>query len=89
MAMRGEKLGGDPWIDQSACWGCSRESIFLGSGGIRPPLLGQCETLPCTGMARRKRISGVRGIAQEAYVLCVSGFPCRVYIDSNHPDSQI
>jgi hypothetical protein len=31
----------------------------------------------------------VRGLAWEAYVLCVSGFPYRVYIDSNYRDSQI
>jgi hypothetical protein len=39
--------------------------------------------------ARRKHISGVRGLAREAYVSCVSGFPCRVYIDLNHRDSWI
>jgi hypothetical protein len=25
----GEKLRGDSWISQPACWGCSRESLFL------------------------------------------------------------
>jgi hypothetical protein len=31
----------------------------------------------------------VRRPVQEAYVLCVSSFPCRVYIYSNHRDSRI
>jgi hypothetical protein len=29
------------------------------------------------------------GLAQEAYVSYVSGFSCRVYINSNHFDSRI
>jgi hypothetical protein len=36
-----------------------------------------------------KRTCGVRGPAQEVYVSCVSGFVCRVYINSNHRDSRI
>jgi hypothetical protein len=39
--------------------------------------------------ARGKRTGGIRGLVQEAYVACVSGFPCRVYIDSDHRDSRI
>jgi hypothetical protein len=31
MVVRGEKLDGDPQIGQSACWGYSREFLFLGS----------------------------------------------------------
>jgi hypothetical protein len=34
-------------------------------------------------------MSGVRGLAQKAYMSCVSGFPCRVYINSNRHGSQI
>jgi hypothetical protein len=41
------------------------------------------------GTVRRKRTSDVRGLAQKVYMLCVSGFPYRVYIDSNYHDSQI
>jgi hypothetical protein len=89
MVVRGEKLGGDLQIGQPACWGCSWESLFLRSSGIRATLLGQCERLPRMGTARRKRTSGVRGLAQETYVSCVSSFPCRVYIDLNHRISRI
>jgi hypothetical protein len=63
--------------------------LFLGSSSIRPTLLGQRERLPCTETARRKRASGVRGLAREAYVSCVLDFPCRVYIDLNYRDFRI
>jgi hypothetical protein len=39
--------------------------------------------------AHRKRTLGVRGLVWKAYVSCCRVFPCRVYIDSNHRDSQI
>jgi hypothetical protein len=31
MADRGEKFGGDPWIDQPTCYGFGREPSFLGA----------------------------------------------------------
>jgi hypothetical protein len=31
----------------------------------------------------------IRKLAWKAYVSCVSGFPCKVYIDLNYPDSRI
>jgi hypothetical protein len=51
-------------------------------------LLTTHERLPRMGTARRKCMSGVRGLAQKMHVLCVSGFPCGVFIDSNHRDSR-
>jgi hypothetical protein len=45
--------------------------------------------MPHTGIDRRKRTSGIRGLAWKAYVSCVSDFPCRVYINWNHSDFQI
>jgi hypothetical protein len=51
--------------------------------------LGVSERLSRMGTARRKRMPGVGGLEREAYVACWSGFPCRVYIDSNRCDSQI
>jgi hypothetical protein len=59
------------------------------SSRIRPTLLDQRERLPRTGTAHRKRTSGIRRLVRKAYMLCVSGFPCKVYIDLNHRDSQI
>jgi hypothetical protein len=64
-------------------------ALFLGSSGIYPNLSAPRERLPRTWTARRKHMLGVRGLAWEAYVSCWSGFPCRVYIDSNHHDSRI
>jgi hypothetical protein len=47
-----------------------------------PPGVGACfdfvgasEMLSRMGTARRKRMSGVRGLEWEAYVACWSGFP--------------
>jgi hypothetical protein len=45
LAMRGEKLGGDPHISQVACLGCSQESLFLRSSGIYLNLLTAHEWL--------------------------------------------
>jgi hypothetical protein len=84
-----EKLGDGP-ADWSA--GVPRivsRALFLRSSRLRPTLLGQREKLPRTGTVHEKRMSDIFGPAQEAYVACVSGFPCRVYIDSNRRDSRI
>jgi hypothetical protein len=42
---------------------------------ICPTLLTSHERLPRMGTVRRKRTSGIRGLAWEAYVSCWSGFP--------------
>jgi hypothetical protein len=55
-------------------WGLCRESFFLGSIRVRPTLLVACERVPRRGTARRKRTSGVRGLAWEAYVSCWACF---------------
>jgi hypothetical protein len=64
-------------------------STFSQEQCIRPTLLDQRKRLPCMRTTRVKHTSGVRGPAQEAYMLCVSDFPCRVYINSNYRDSRI
>jgi hypothetical protein len=63
------------------------EDLILGSSRIRPTLLGQRERVPQMGIARWKLTCGIHELAQEAYTSCVCGFPCRVYINSNHQDS--
>jgi hypothetical protein len=88
MVVVGKETRADPTGHSVGLRGGVR-STFLRSSIIRLTLLGQCERLPRTGTARWKRTSGVSGLAREAYVLCVSHFPCRLYIDSNHRDSQI
>jgi hypothetical protein len=85
LAGSGEKLGTEPWIGQR----CTVD--YVGSPSSRE----QCacstlsithERLPCMGIARRKRTPDGRGLVWEAYVAFWSGFPCRVYIDSNRRD---
>jgi hypothetical protein len=71
----GEKLGGGP-VDQSVSvlWIVSG-ALFLVSSRVCPTLLGQREILPHMGTAHRMRRGGVCGLAREAYMSCVSGFP--------------
>jgi hypothetical protein len=73
MVVLEEKLRRVPRTTQS---GREVESgaLFQGSISIRPTLLGQRERLPHTGTTNRKRMSGVCGLAQKAYVLCIK-FP--------------
>jgi hypothetical protein len=74
MTVLGDKLGGGP-MDHSAGLGVMSEALFLGSSRVCPTLLVACERLPRTGIDRRKRTVGVRGLVWEAYVSCWSGFP--------------
>jgi hypothetical protein len=88
MTVLGEKLG-DERVNHSAKLEVVSGALFLGSSSVCPMLLVACERLPRTGTARRKRTSGVRGLAWQAYMSCWSDFPCRVYINSNRHDSRI
>jgi hypothetical protein len=74
MAMLEEKLGGGP-VDHSARLGVVSGAIFLRSSRVHSTLLIACERLPRMWTAYRKRMRGIRGLAWEAYVSCVSGFP--------------
>jgi hypothetical protein len=64
-------------------------SPFSQGQWICSTLLTASERLPCIGTTYKKCMGGVCGLAQEAYMSCVSGFPCRMYNDSNHHDSRI
>jgi hypothetical protein len=88
MAVLGEKLGDEP-ANHSAGLEVVSGALFLRSSSVCPMLLVACERLQRMGTDRRKRTSGVRGLAWQAYVSCWSDFPCRVYIDSNYHDSRI
>jgi hypothetical protein len=87
MAVTGEKLGGGPADRSVGALGIVSGALFLRSSRVCPTLLGLLERLPHMGTASGKHTCGIRGPEQEAYVSCVSGFPCRVYIDSNCHDS--
>jgi hypothetical protein len=89
LAVRGEKLGRDPQIGQSACWRCSREFLFLGSSGIHPNLSLTCERLLYTDYVRYIWPGTIRGPSMEN-VWCVGRvFPYRVYINLNRHNSWI
>jgi hypothetical protein len=56
----------------SVCLWLSR--LLLGVGACFD-FVGASERLSCTGTARRKRMSVVRGLEWEAYMVFWSGFP--------------
>jgi hypothetical protein len=78
-------LGRDPQIGQSMCWDIVGSLFF--SGAV--DLFNTVDDSIKGYHVRRLLIGSIYGLAQEAYVSCVSGFPYRVYIDSNRRDSQI
>jgi hypothetical protein len=47
--------------------------LFLKGSRVRPTLLMPSERLTRTWTAYRKHMCGIRGLAFEAYVSCVSG----------------
>jgi hypothetical protein len=59
----GEKLDGDPQIDQPTCWGCSWQFLFLGSSEIRPNLSVTCERLLCFDHVRYVWSGTIRGLS--------------------------
>jgi hypothetical protein len=85
----GEKLGGDPHISQAVCWGCSRESLFLGSSGIHPNQSATHERLLYVDHMRYVWSRSIHGSSMESVWRVGRIFPCRVYIDSNHHKSRI
>jgi hypothetical protein len=63
MVVLGEKLGRGP-VDRSiGVLGLGLGALFLRSSRVHPTLLMASERLPRTGTARRKRTSGVHGLA--------------------------
>jgi hypothetical protein len=88
MVILGEKLGSGP-VDYSVGLRVVLGALFLGSSRVHPTLLMACERLPRMWTVDKKSTRGVRALAWEAYVSRVSGFPCRVYINSNRCDSRI
>jgi hypothetical protein len=74
MAVLEEKLGGGP-TDHSVGLEVVSRALFLMSNRVHPMLLTAYERLPCMWTAHMKHTQGVRGLAWEVYVSCVSGFP--------------
>jgi hypothetical protein len=89
LAVRGEKLGEDPQIGQLACWGCSQESLFIGSSEIRPNRSVTLERLLYMNYMRYIWSEVICGLSVESVCRVGRVFPCRVYIHSSHYDSRI
>jgi hypothetical protein len=74
MTVLGEKLYGGP-ADYSVGLRVVLRALFVWSSRVRATLLTTCERLSRTWTARRKCTRGLRGLAWEVYLSCVSGFP--------------
>jgi hypothetical protein len=83
-----EKLGTDPQIDRSVCWGLCREPLF-GSSEIYLSLSVTHERLLCLDHVRFVLSGTIRGLSVGCVLRVCRVFPCRVYIDSNRCDSRI
>jgi hypothetical protein len=76
MTVMGEKLGRDPQIGQLVCCELGQEPFFSGAVG---------SVQLCWVSIKGYRVR----LVMSAYMSCVLGFSCRMYINSNHHDSQI
>jgi hypothetical protein len=84
----GEKLGMDPQIGPSMCFGSGLEPFF----SKQLPCSSLLTTTQKVAMRRPHEIRMVEchtRTERGMRVVCWSGFPCRVYVDLNHRDSQI
>jgi hypothetical protein len=87
--VRGEKLGGDPQISQSVCWGCNRESLFLRSSVIGPNLSVTHKRLLYMDHVRYIWPRDICRPSIKSGWRVGRIFPCRAYIESNHRDSDM
>jgi hypothetical protein len=89
LAVRGEKLGGDPHVGQPVCWECSQEFLFLESIEIHTNLSATRERLLDVDRMRYVWSRAICELSIENMWRVGWVFPCRVYIDSNCRDSRI
>jgi hypothetical protein len=75
MVVLGEKLGGRPADQSAGMLGIMSGALFLRSTRVHPTLLMASERLSRTWTAHRKCTCGIRGLAREAYMSYISGFP--------------
>jgi hypothetical protein len=75
MVVLREKLGGRPTDRSADVLGIVSGALFLRSSRVHPTLLMASERLPRMWTTHINRTCGVRGLAREAYVSCVLGFP--------------
>jgi hypothetical protein len=75
MVVSREKLSDGPMDRSAGVLGVVSGALFLRSSRVHPTLLMTSERLPRMGTGHRKCTSDLRGLAREAYVSRVSGFP--------------
>jgi hypothetical protein len=89
MIMRERKIGWGPTYWSVVVLGMSSGVPFCSEVVTLSNTVDNSRNVAAYGTAHEKRMYGVCGPVQEMYVSCISGFPCRMYIDSNHCDSRI
>jgi hypothetical protein len=89
LAGSGEKLSMDIRISQPSCWGLCWEPFLIRNSGSVRRCWRWCERLLYVNHVRYVWSWTIRGLSMESVWRVGQGFPCRVYIDSNHRDSQI
>jgi hypothetical protein len=89
LAIVREKLGTDLRIGQPSYCGLCREPFCSGGSGSVQICWRLCERLLYVDHVRYVWSRAIRGLSVESMWHVGRVFPCRVYIDSNHHDSQI
>jgi hypothetical protein len=84
----GDKLGMDPWIGQPACCELCQKPFFSGVVDLFESIDDRTKVAICGPCEIRMVIDHTLTECGKR-VACWSGFPCTVYIDSNHRDSRI
>jgi hypothetical protein len=85
----GEKLNGDPQISQLACWGYSREFLFLRSSDSVQLCWWLYKSLLYVDRMRYVWLRAICGQSVESVWRIGQVFPCSMYIDLNCRDSRI
>jgi hypothetical protein len=81
-------MDGDPQIGQPTCWKYSREFLFLRSSDS-VQLYWWLAKVAIRGLREIRMVENHTRIERRKRVSCWSGFPCRMYINSNRRDSWI
>jgi hypothetical protein len=89
LAIVREKLGTDLRIGQPSYCGLCLEPFCSGGSGSVQICWWLCERLLYVDHVRYVWSRAIRGLSVESMWHVGRVFPCRVYIDSNHHDSQI
>jgi hypothetical protein len=73
----------------SRCAGDVVESSFFSGAVTLSNSIGDSRKVAIRGLREIHMVEGHMRTKHRKHVTCWSGFPCRVYIDSNHCDFRI